>query len=81
MVFTMIIIDGCRDFFLNKMYCPLETIITAPREEFDIKLSYLGGNSDQLVGVFQTYSRDFYPQIKFKFCFNNDSSIEAFFQA
>ena len=78
--FPKIIIDRCISKFLNKIYTPPETISTVPREEIYIKLSYLGKNSDQLVTVFQTYLRDFFPQINFKFVFTNDSSIGAFFK-
>ena len=76
--FPKTIVDRCIEKFFNKIYSLSETIITAPREEIYVKLSYLGKTSDQLVGVFQTYLRDFYPQVKF--CFINDSSIGASFK-
>ena len=76
--FPEMIIDRCIEKFLNKVYSPPETIITVPREEIYAKIYYLGKDSDQLVGIFQTSIRDLYLQIKFKFCFINDSSIWAF---
>ena len=72
------IIDRCIEKSWNKIHSPPDTIITEPRKEIYVKLSYLGKTSDQLVGVFQTYLRDFYPQVKF--CFINDSSIGASFK-
>ena len=66
--------------FLNKIFTQKQLQVTVPKEKIFIPLQYFGSPSQELIKIFKNNLANAYPQIEFKFCFNNSFKISSFFR-